>query len=67
MAARRRDTVSRETARDDAGDDRRGRVLNDPAVLERAKAALEAFRRGETPEGPGVGPDELPDFLREHP
>jgi hypothetical protein len=38
-----------------------------PEVLARAQAALEALRGGETPEGPGLGPEELADFLRERP
>ena len=42
------------------------RVVRDPEVLARAQAALEAFRRRELPEGEGIGPEELPDFLRDH-
>ncbi|MEO8292702.1 MAG: hypothetical protein ABI635_06145 [Actinomycetota bacterium] len=42
------------------------RVLEDPEIRARAEAAVEAFRRRELPLGEGVGPEQLPDFLREH-
>ncbi|MEO8036381.1 MAG: hypothetical protein ABI837_18235 [Acidobacteriota bacterium] len=62
MRARREPTNDQ----DEAGAQRREQVLRDPDILARAEAALEAFRRRETPDVPGVGPEELPDFLREH-
>ena len=44
----------------------RERVLRDPDVQARAKAILEAFRRGEAPSEPPLSEKDLPDFLRDH-
>ncbi len=57
-----------ENTTDLAVDDarRRARALEDPQVLARAQAAVDAFRRREFPQGEGVGPEQLPGFLREH-
>lgn len=42
------------------------RRLEDPAVMARAREALEGFRDGRAPSEPGVSKEVLPDFLREH-
>jgi hypothetical protein len=38
--------------------------MRDPAVRERLRAIFETAQSG--PSGPGVTPEELPGFLREH-
>ena len=65
MAREHRDTE--KTADLDVDDARRrARALEDRQVLARAQAAVEAFRRREFPQGEGIGPEQLPEFLREH-
>jgi hypothetical protein len=44
----------------------RERVLQHPDVQARAKAILEAFRRGEASSEPPLNEKDLPDFLRDH-
>ena len=54
------------TAGQDAGDVRRSSgAFEDPEVLARAQAAVDAFTRGGFPTDEGVGPEQLPEFLRE--
>ena len=63
MTVERRTRVEPDIADPERG---RARVVRDPEVLARAQAAAEAFRRRELPEGDGIGPEELPGFLRDH-
>ena len=45
-------------------DQLREEQMNDPAVRERLRQIFEEARKGE--QGPGITPEELPGFLREH-
>jgi hypothetical protein len=44
----------------------RRRALNDPAIQKRSREVLDEIERGDEPKSPGIGAEELPDFLREH-